>query len=633
MTAPAPTPPRPKAQKDQFPTNAKWLIAIIVGVVLLSVVVATLAIRAAGVASAKGFLGSRAGLLADINFSLEILLLIGLTVGYGLARRGNIRAHQYNQTAWVLFNIVLVVFIMALSFRLQVAPGIPAKLGRPYYWLSTVHAAIGGLTILSGIFILLRMNKLVPKALRVKWWKNLMRGTLVGYWLVGLLGVGTYYVWYTAPAGASGAPVAALDKNTVVVPVANYQFSPQTLTIPLGTKVIFVNQDPGPHTVTFDHGEFPSAGLDEGGQHEIVFDRVGTFQYYCEYHGSPGLHDMAGVIIVVAAGQAAVPTAVAPPAPTPEPTAAAIAAAPLGPVGFGQFRDAAARNDAFDLTLYNLPAGSGDLNVWLSGANGSLRLGRLTPDVNGAAAIGYVDPQGANLVAQYSSFVVTRETAGAVPSSPSATVVVGGGIPDGALGAVRQLLVASDVAPKSQALAIGMLKQTEELYRHVTAVNNAALAGDFDSLNRHAEHLFTIVEGKGGPEYRDFNDDGFITDPGDGFGIMHYADAIEAQAKIAAAAPDADDSVKLHAGHLIVLAQNMRQWGAQLVAIVIKAHQATKAADQQADTAQALTLAQAMLNGVDANNNGMIEPIAGEGGAYTLYFHSQYLAAMGATMR
>jgi plastocyanin len=467
----------------------------------------------------------------------------------------------------------------------------------------------------------------------VKWWKNLMRGTLVGYWLVGLLGVGTYYVWYTAPAGASGAPVAALDKNTVVVPVANYRFSPQTLTIPLGAKVIFVNQDPGPHTVTFDHGEFPAAGLDEGGQHEIVFDSAGTFQYYCEYHGSPGLRDMAGVITVVAAGQAAVPTAVAPPAPTPEPTAAVIAAAPLGPLGFSQFRDAAARNDAFDLTLHNLPAGSGDLNAWLTGANGSVRLGTLTPDVNGAAAIGYVDPQGANLIAQYSSFVVTRETAGAATASPSATVVVGGGIPDGALGPVRQLLVASDAAPKSQALAIGMLKQTEELYRHVTAVNNAALAGDFDSLNRHAEHLFTIVEGKGGPEYRDFNGDGFITDPGDGFGIVQYADAIEAQAKTAAAAPDAGDSVKLHAGHLIVLARNTREWGAQLVAVVIKAHQAAQAADQQAYTAQALALAQAMLNGVDANNNDIIEPIAGEGGAYTAYFHSQYLAAMGATMR
>jgi len=328
-----------------------------------------------------------------------------------------------------------------------------------------------------------------------------------------------------------------------------------------------------------------------------------------------------------------VPTAVAPPASTPEPTAAAIAAAPLGPVGFGQFRDAAARNDAFDLTLFNLPSGSGDLNAWLTGANGSVRLGALTPDINGATAIGYVDPQGANLIAQYSSFVVTRETVGAAPSFPSAMVVVGGGIPSGALGPVRQLLVASDAAPKSQALAIGMLKQAEELYRHVIAVNNAALAGDFDSLNRHAEHLFTIVEGKGGPEYRDFNGDGFITDPGDGFGILHYADAIEAQAQIAAAAPDAGDSVKLHAGHLIVLAQNMREWGAQLAAVVIRAHQATNAADQQDYTAQALALAQAMLNGVDANNNGMIEPIAGEGGAYTTYFHSQYLAAMGARMR
>jgi plastocyanin len=37
-----------------------------------------------------------------------------------------------------------------------------------------------------------------------------------------------------------------------------------------------------------------------------------------------------------------------------------------------------------------------------------------------------------------------------------------------------------------------------------------------------------------------------------------------------------------------------------------------------------------MLNGIDANGNGLIEPVAGEGGAYTIYFQSQAMAAMGA---
>jgi hypothetical protein len=40
-----------------------------------------------------------------------------------------------------------------------------------------------------------------------------------------------------------------------------------------------------------------------------------------------------------------------------------------------------------------------------------------------------------------------------------------------------------------------------------------------------------------------------------------------------------------------------------------------------------------MLDGADENGNGVIEPIPGEGGAYTLYFHSQYLATVGATAR
>jgi plastocyanin len=40
-----------------------------------------------------------------------------------------------------------------------------------------------------------------------------------------------------------------------------------------------------------------------------------------------------------------------------------------------------------------------------------------------------------------------------------------------------------------------------------------------------------------------------------------------------------------------------------------------------------------MLDGADLNGNGAIEPIPGEGGAFTLYFHSQYLATVGATAR
>lgn len=59
---------------------------------------------------------------------------------------------------------------------------------------------------------------------------------------------------------------------------------------------------------------------------------------------------MAGLIKVVPAGSiAALPTAVNPPAPTAQPTAAEPPADALGAglLGYGAFRDSAARSDAF----------------------------------------------------------------------------------------------------------------------------------------------------------------------------------------------------------------------------------------------------------------------------------------------
>ena len=64
--------------------------------------------------------------------------------------------------------------------------------------ITWLHALVGTLTALSGLWIVLQMNDVLPPSLHVGWWKNLMRAALAGYWLTGLLGLFTYYVWYIA---------------------------------------------------------------------------------------------------------------------------------------------------------------------------------------------------------------------------------------------------------------------------------------------------------------------------------------------------------------------------------------------------------------------------------------------------
>lgn len=132
---------------------------------------------------------------ADFNLWLEILLVLGLTVGAFLARRGSIEAHRVNQTIWVLVNGALVLFLMLQSMS-EVKVTKPADLADVRTAVTWVHAIVGTLTFGSGIWLVLQMNNILPVAWRITWWKKLMRLTLAGYWIVAILGIVTYYYWY-----------------------------------------------------------------------------------------------------------------------------------------------------------------------------------------------------------------------------------------------------------------------------------------------------------------------------------------------------------------------------------------------------------------------------------------------------
>ena len=151
-------------------------------------------IFSAGKEGAPGFFGPGV-LIADINLALEILLVLGLTAGMALARAGKIEAHRVNQTIWALVNAALVASIMLGSMQ-DVKLAKAADLADARIGVTWLHAAVGAFTLVAGMWLVLQMNDVLPKALHVAWWKNLMRATLAGYWAVALLGLATYYFWY-----------------------------------------------------------------------------------------------------------------------------------------------------------------------------------------------------------------------------------------------------------------------------------------------------------------------------------------------------------------------------------------------------------------------------------------------------
>lgn len=84
---------------------------------------------------------------------------------------------------------------------------------------------------------------------------------------------------------------ATLGENTIAITSSSFQ--PDTLTVPVGTIVTWVNQDSKAHTVSSTNAAFDSGSIASGGQFKYTFSKAGTYDYYCKLTPS-----MAGKVIV-----------------------------------------------------------------------------------------------------------------------------------------------------------------------------------------------------------------------------------------------------------------------------------------------------------------------------------------------
>jgi uncharacterized membrane protein YozB (DUF420 family) len=144
-----------------------------------------------------GFPETMAPHYANLTLLLEIAMGVGLLIGAVLARQRRFEAHAWCQSLIVLLNLAVIVLVMIPSLRVQVIPKIPLKLGKAYYALATAHAAIGTITEIAGLYILLAVGtSVLPEKFRITKYKLWMRTVLVLWWVALLLGFATYARWY-----------------------------------------------------------------------------------------------------------------------------------------------------------------------------------------------------------------------------------------------------------------------------------------------------------------------------------------------------------------------------------------------------------------------------------------------------
>jgi plastocyanin len=76
---------------------------------------------------------------------------------------------------------------------------------------------------------------------------------------------------------------------TPTVAIATFRFAPETITVPSGTTVTWINEDATRHTVTAgtedQTGDLFDEEVDEVGDEVTVkFDEPGTYEYFCVLH-------------------------------------------------------------------------------------------------------------------------------------------------------------------------------------------------------------------------------------------------------------------------------------------------------------------------------------------------------------
>jgi len=88
---------------------------------------------------------------------------------------------------------------------------------------------------------------------------------------------------------ASHAKPAAGEQNGSIdqyqIKIDNFSFAPETLTVPAGTTVTWVNQDDVPHNIVSSEGKtLKSPVMDTDEKFSYTFTKPGTYPYYCGIH-------------------------------------------------------------------------------------------------------------------------------------------------------------------------------------------------------------------------------------------------------------------------------------------------------------------------------------------------------------
>ena len=275
------------------------------------------------------------------------------------------------------------------------------------------------------------------------------------------------------------------------------------------------------------------------------------------------------------------------------------------------------------------PAGS-QYNAWIVDtlSERATGLGTLIQNKDGTYTTKSTDNQH-NVLSLGNRVVVTLEQ-GAV-SVPTGQVILSTAFPPKAFVHIKHLLVSFPNTPGKIGLLMGLVDQAQKLSSASQLLQSISASQNSTAIQCAAQSIIDIAEGTQGTHYKSLANQCAsenIAEVGDGYGLLGTGGYIangEAHASLAATQTDTTVTIRVHAGHVAICLENMKGW------ITTVDQDALTLLNNPTDAAKVqeiVTLANHAFNGFDANGDGRIDPIPGEGGAVTAYFHGQLMAAL-----
>lgn len=246
-----------------------------------------------------------------------------------------------------------------------------------------------------------------------------------------------------------------------------------------------------------------------------------------------------------------------------------------------------------------------------------------------------------NLRLLFTQFILTMEPVQSSLQRPTGRTLLQGNINADGLTDLTQLFVSAVYVPHRSALLTGLRSQLGELERWVANMLDSQQVNDTVSVHADLLRLLYIIEGTNGADIARLNvlTLANITNEGDGFGLL----SSQAPCQITAATCGYFDALRttlhtlLSSGgvatdtmrRLSITLTDMEQWTGAL-----REHLLSLVSFSVLDTSmhialtQVRTLSDLLLNGIDRDGDGTIDPVAGEAGAAQLYAYMQQVGAI-----